>query len=96
MRQVNKNTQRDFNLSFKSCDINPIYQGEDEVECLLLNPCDGYHVAYARFEDGEFVGFYSFCMERRYEANSFYFAWAKLPDVVSEMLPIFEIEEINE
>ena len=94
MRIANRNTQHEFKLNFKSCDIDPVYQGEDEVECLLLNPCDGHHVAYARFDEGEFAGFWSFCSDQHYTKGDFYFAWAKLPDVVNEMLPVFENEAL--
>lgn len=51
------------------------------VSVILLNPCDGYHHAFACFdEDGEFMGFYDFADPTPYPEEDFYIAWAMLPD----------------
>jgi hypothetical protein len=45
---------------------------------ILFNQCDGYHIAEARFDSREFLGFFTF-MGSEFEAGT-YHAWAKLPD----------------
>lgn len=63
-------------------------QSENQRTALLLNKCDGYHVAYIRFfDDGEFDGFYSFT-GIEYETE-LYAAWAVLPDEVNDLHSIF-------
>lgn len=48
--------------------------------CLLLNPCDGFHLVYANFDgDGEFDRFSEFASSEPY-TDDFYVAWAMLPD----------------
>ncbi|HCH7884023.1 TPA: hypothetical protein NHT84_001809 [Raoultella ornithinolytica] len=53
---------------------------------ILLNPCDGWHVAHviALEEDGEVyhVGAYQFAGDE-FEPHEFYVAWALLPDSLS-------------
>lgn len=63
---------------------------DQDADFLLLNPCDGYHLATALFVDGEFNGFYPWGMEEEYLPDEFYIAWAKLPDSVREVTPVFK------
>lgn len=46
---------------------------DDSDDYLLLNPCDGYHIAMAY--DGEF---YPFASNTPYEKD-YFLCWAKLP-----------------
>ncbi len=64
-----------YALEFFSKDIDPTMDGE----YLIINPCDGFHLATAAFdEDGCFCGFYEFMRGR----DDFYVAWAKLPESI--------------
>ncbi len=63
-----------YELQFFSKDIDPPSPGE----YLILNPCDGFHLADAMFDEDEFEGFYDFANGRFDE--DFYVAWAKIPD----------------
>lgn len=61
----------------------------DGEEVLLLNTCDGYHLAFVRFyTDGVFEGFSNFNEDQWYKPGESFQAWAKLPDVVKELIPI--------
>ena len=52
----------------------------EHCAALLLNPCDGYHHVFARFDgEGEFYGFYDFAGSKPYP-DDFYVAYALLPD----------------
>lgn len=55
-------------------------------EYILVNPCDGYHVADAVFDDD---GFENFLVFGRDVGTNFYIAWAKLPDALERLHPIF-------
>lgn len=69
-------------LDFRPAIETPANEGVRAwVECLILNPCDGFHVAEARFctIDGEFLGFFQFAASEPWPAGSIV-AWAKLPD----------------
>ena len=59
-------------------------------EFLLLNQCDGYHLAFAQSyrDSDEFDGFYSFDLKQEFTPD-FYVAWAKLPDAVKDLHPTF-------
>ncbi|AOM39657.1 hypothetical protein [Xenorhabdus hominickii] len=48
-------------------------------EVLVLNPCDGWHIGYVNFWDGEYSGIYRWIGEE-FEPRYFYVAWALLPD----------------
>lgn len=66
-----------FFTSEHSPPFNP--QRDADQEFLILNPCDGYHIAYAIFDEGT-KKFESFCnfMRNPYPSD-FYVAWAELP-----------------
>ncbi|MDY0747331.1 hypothetical protein SNE35_22705 [Paucibacter sp. R3-3] len=63
----------------------------DTRDCLLLNPCDGFHIMAPCWcsEDGEFLGFRSFAGTRLHGAE-FYVAWAVLPDTLAPALRAFD------
>ena len=75
-------------LTFHSADVDPVGNEFDHDEYLLYNPCDGFHIAFASFDGGEFTGFQNFLGTQRYERD-FYDAWAKLPDCVETLHPAF-------
>lgn len=75
------------NASFK-LDFRPVSETpKEDGTYLLMNPCDGYHVAEAMFRDDG--GFDCFTLDFKQVVPSFYVAWAKLPDTVKEIHPIF-------
>uniref|UniRef100_C5CJS2 Uncharacterized protein n=1 Tax=Variovorax paradoxus (strain S110) TaxID=543728 RepID=C5CJS2_VARPS len=57
---------------------------------LLYNPCDGFHIAFGRWDDddGEFEGFFDFLGKNEF-SDDFYDAWAKLPDGNDVLFPVF-------
>lgn len=73
-----------FELDFRPASEMPKQPGD----YLLYNQCDGYHIAEAHFDDGEFDAFYSFACAHRY-SKDFYCAWALLPDSVKTMHDAF-------
>lgn len=74
-------------LVFSPSTSKPV-EAEDN-EYLLLNQCDGYHLATAMFDDqGAFECFHVFGTNI-YSDGDFYCAWAKLPDAVKSLQPIF-------
>ncbi|MFS2047535.1 hypothetical protein ACEN9J_03000 [Variovorax sp. Varisp41] len=77
-------TAKTFELTFQSMDIEPT----ETCDCICFNQCDGYHQVEARVHDGEFVGFYDFIGTRPY-SEGFFAAWAKLPDCVKDLYPVF-------
>ncbi|WP_418141530.1 hypothetical protein NUW46_04990 [Marinobacter sp. MA] len=66
-----------FGLTFHSNNQEPGKAFEDR-DFLLFNPCDGYHVAIADFEDGDFIEFRQFAGSSY--GKDFYTAWAVLPE----------------
>ncbi|MBI6550682.1 hypothetical protein [Xenorhabdus lircayensis] len=60
----------------------------NDKEVLVYNTCDGWHIGYVRFWDGEYAGIYPW-MGDELEPRYFYVAWALLPDG-------FKIEDIFE
>lgn len=55
----------------------------EEGDYVLFNSCDGYHIAEAFFDEGEFVCFHFFFAEEVPEDA--YCAWAKLPDTTADL-----------
>lgn len=73
-------------LDVKTADEIPVYKGESSVECLLLNPCDGWHSEHIYFhEDGDFCSFSNFTQDKEYIPNKDFIAWAELPCPLSVM-----------
>jgi len=70
-------------LQFKPSTQKPHYEPEPDAEYLLLNPCDGFHIAYGNFDHDtqEFERFSNFTGGQTYGPDQ-YIAWAKLPDAV--------------
>lgn len=67
-----------FGLTFHSSNQKPGRAFEDR-ECVIFNPCDGFHIAIAEFwEDGDFHCFRPFAGEPF--SDDFYTAWAVLPE----------------
>ena len=57
---------------------------------MLLNKCDGYHLAEPMFDDqGNFECFYLEGGDFAYPDGRFYEAWGALPDSFEELHPIF-------
>jgi hypothetical protein len=72
-----------FDLDFRPASETPTQPGD----YLLYNQCDGYHIAEAWFEDGEFQ---SFCIWPAHIVSSdFYCAWALLPDTIKTLYDLF-------
>lgn len=69
----------------------------DGEEVLLMNTCDGYHLAYVRFDNqGDFQGFSDFLEEKWFEPGEFFQCWAPLPDVIKQVMPIVCPEKLTE
>lgn len=72
-------------LEFKPASESPPYPDgyPGDYMYVLLNKCDGYHVAFADFDDETkaFESFIDFNCVTYYPADDFYVAWAVLPDV---------------
>lgn len=78
-----------FRLHFRFYREDPTEEGD----YLLYNQCDGYHLVSAAFEDGEFLGFYSWgggLVDRNH-----FRAWAKLPVSHEDLFNIFSKEATN-
>lgn len=75
-----------FDLNFFISSERPTEPGD----YLIYNQCDGYHVAEAWFDEGEFQGFYFHA--QGFASPDFYCAWAKLPDSVRTMYDLFAKE----
>lgn len=73
-----------FELDFRPASETPTEPGD----YLLYNQCDGYHVVEAWFEEGQFLGFYSFASTSPYDTD-FYCAWALLPDTIKTLYDAF-------
>lgn len=69
----------------------PSYDPDCGTHYLLLNPCDGYHLAYANFDvdDKDFLGFSNWTRDD-YLEKDFFIAWAKIPDPLKHLIPIFQ------
>ncbi|MBD2804105.1 hypothetical protein ID852_05425 [Xenorhabdus sp. 42] len=65
-------------LVFRPASELPTFDMDDQ-EVLVYNPCDGWHIGYVRFDDGEYVGIYPWIGEE-FKPRYFYVAWALLPD----------------
>lgn len=72
-----------FDLDFRPASETPTERGD----YLLYNQCDGYHIAEAWFDDGEFVGFYFHA--QGFASPNFYRAWALLPDTAKTLYDVF-------
>jgi len=72
-----------FDLKFHPSSEKPTERGD----YLLYNQCDGYHIAEARFYDGEFFSFAWFA--DGLIDKDFYCAWALLPDGTKTLYDAF-------
>ncbi len=70
-------------LQLKPSIQQPDYEAEPDAAYLLLNPCDGFHIAYGNFDHDEqkFERFSNFSGGQTYTPDS-YIAWARLPDAL--------------
>ena len=79
-------TREAFVLQFRPASEEP-KQSSEGKECIVFNPCDGYHIGEAVFwDDGDFEGFRPFAQENL--DKDFYTAWAELPGP-NQMLALF-------
>lgn len=67
-------------LEFFPVDQEPEVGGPFDA-FLILNPCDGFHLVYGRWEDGKFVHFADWMGGQGYNRD-FYIAWARLPNAL--------------
>jgi hypothetical protein len=74
-----------FEIEFRPASEEPKQgSGQSLQAALILNPCDGYHQVWARWDstDGEFIGFIDWASSswERYEPGREFIGWALLPD----------------
>jgi hypothetical protein len=75
-------------LNFKAVGIPPP-KGSTFDMFVLYNQCDGFHIAFAHWDDeGVFEGFFDFLGRNEFK-DDFYEAWAKLPDCNDVLFPVF-------
>lgn len=71
-----------------SLDFRPSFESASEpCDVVLYNRCDGFHIAEAKFEGAEFLGFFPFIGDAY--PQSFFDAWARLPDPNRDLRPLF-------
>jgi transcriptional regulator with XRE-family HTH domain len=83
-----RDASTDIPLQFFPTSTNPVGKPYSQEDYLLYNQCDGFHIAYASFDEDGFQGFTNWLGTVRYESD-FYEAWAKLPDCNEALFPIF-------
>lgn len=83
-----------FKLEFKPYSEHPTNENDNGGwagrDYLVFNPCDGYHLVNAHFDEetGKFEGFAPWGTNDFYGEDC-YAAWALLPDCVEELYPAF-------
>jgi hypothetical protein len=80
-----------FNLIF----MPQVQLPHEEGDYVLYNQCDGFHIAEAWFDDGEFLGF-RFWAADGYVPDDAFQAWAKLPDPIKQLYDAFADKPIGD